>query len=116
MSHHWKHSQSGWTGLWATSSILRCLLIAGGIGLDDQLKVPSSPNYCMNNVPLCEMASRCRNIASGLRVYVVSCRICLLSVLGNMQITVFQMAARLIFLGVDVPLNWETILIKKEPL
>lgn len=30
--------------------------------------------------------------------------------------TVFQMATGLIFLGVDVPLNWETITIKKEPL
>ena len=47
MPHPWKHSRSGWTGLWATCSSWRCPCSLQGGWTRWPLKVPSNPNYSM---------------------------------------------------------------------
>ena len=47
MPHSWKHSRSGWTGLWATWSGWRCPCLLQGGWTRWPLKVPMNPNYSM---------------------------------------------------------------------
>ena len=45
MPHHWRHSRSGWTGLWATRSSWRQPYSLQGGWTRWPLKVPSNSNY-----------------------------------------------------------------------
>ena len=47
MPHHWTHSRSGWTGLWATWSTWRCPCSLQEGWARWPLSVPSKPNYPM---------------------------------------------------------------------
>ena len=47
MPHPWKHSRSGWTGLWTTWPRWRCPCSLQGHWTRRPLKVPSNSNYCM---------------------------------------------------------------------
>ena len=45
MPHPWKHSRSGWMGLWATWSSWRCPCSLQGVRARWPLKVPSNTNH-----------------------------------------------------------------------
>ena len=45
MPHPWKHSRSGWMGLWATWCSWRCPCSWQGDWMRWPLKVPANPNY-----------------------------------------------------------------------
>jgi len=47
MPHPWKHSRSGWMGLWSTWSSWRCPCSWQGGGARWSLKVPSCTNYAL---------------------------------------------------------------------
>ena len=57
MPPSWKHSRSGWMGLWAIWSSRRCPCSVRGGWTRWHLKIPSNPNYstvlCVSYLPFC---------------------------------------------------------------